>query len=399
MAKVYLVGVGMGNPDTLTLAAQKAIQSSQLLIGAPRLLEPYQGQDCIPLILASDIAQAVENSQATDIAVLLSGDVGFYSGAKNLYPLLSNHQVEAIPGISSLIYFAARLQRTWQNLHLVSAHGRSHNALGEIASHESTFLLTGGQTKVVDLCRQLVERDMDYVTLSVGERLSYPDEKITQGHPSQLLEQDFDSLAVVVADNPHPVVRAYTAPTIPDEAFQRGQVPMTKAEVRALVVSKLKPKAHHVIWDVGAGTGSVSVECALAVPEGQVYAIERKPEGIELIKENSQIFGAYNLTAVAGLAPEALLPLPAPDGVFLGGTAGNMREILDVALGKNPKVRIVVTAVTLETVAETTSVFRDLDLAEVDMVQISATKTRKAGSYHLFQAQNPVWMFSGEGRG
>ncbi|MEI3261059.1 MAG: cobalt-precorrin-7 (C(5))-methyltransferase [Flavonifractor plautii] len=129
--KVYLIGVGMGNPATLTGQALEAIGDSPVLVGAPRLLEPWtEGHDCVPLIAAADIAAYVDKAPRGPVGVLLSGDTGFYSGAKGLWPLLGNHEVITIPGISSLSYFCARLQTTWQDARLVSAHGRSHNAVG-----------------------------------------------------------------------------------------------------------------------------------------------------------------------------------------------------------------------------------------------------------------------------
>ena len=142
--KVYLIGVGMGNSDTLTLAARRAIDESCLLIGAPRLLEGYAGKKLVRAILAKDIAEAIAAEGTGPVSVLLSGDIGFYSGAKNLYPLLEGYEVEALPGISSLVYFCARCHTPWEDVHLVSAHGRAHNAPGEIQSHARTFVLTGG---------------------------------------------------------------------------------------------------------------------------------------------------------------------------------------------------------------------------------------------------------------
>ena len=135
--KVYLIGVGMGNPATLTGQALEAIGDSPVLVGAPRLLEPWtEGHDCVPLIAAADIAAYVDKAPRGPVGVLLSGDTGFYSGAKGLWPLLGNHEVITIPGISSLSYFCARLQTTWQDARLVSAHGRSHNAVGNAAQRQ-----------------------------------------------------------------------------------------------------------------------------------------------------------------------------------------------------------------------------------------------------------------------
>ena len=376
--KVYLIGVGMGNPATLTGQALEAIGDSPVLVGAPRLLEPWtEGHDCVPLIAAADIAAYVDKAPRGPVGVLLSGDTGFYSGAKGLWPLLGNHEVITIPGISSLSYFCARLQTTWQDARLVSAHGRSHNAVGEIQRSAKVFALTGGATKAEDICRALAERGLGQVRVSVGERLSYADERIVTGTAAELAGETFADLSVLLAVNPDPVARPWNGSGLPDGAFLRGDVPMTKEEVRALALSKLRLEAHHVVWDVGAGTGSVSVECALSCPAGR--------------------FHAANLEVVAGTAPEALEALPAPDRVFLGGTSGSLEDILNVIFRKNPAARVVCTAVTLETVGEAARCFAGLEGA--DMVQVAVTHTRPAGRYHLMDAQNPVWMFSGEGKG
>lgn len=395
--KIYLIGVGMGNPDTLTLVARKAIDACPVLIGAPRLLEPWEeDHTCVPLIAADDIARRI-GEERENVAVLLSGDTGFYSGAKKLWKLLEGREVETIPGISSLSYFCARLCTSWQDAHIVSAHGRSHNAVGEIQRNAKTFALTGGATKAEDICKELTRRGLGEIRVSVGERLSYPDERIVTGTAAELAEETFAELSVLLAENPEPVGRPWNSPGLPDEIFQRGAVPMTKEEVRAVSVCKLRLQPHHVVWDVGAGTGSVSLECALACPAGQVFAIEKNPEAVALLEENKARLGASNLTVVSGTAPEALEGLPAPDRVFLGGTSGNLDDILMMIFEKNPAARVVCTAVTLETMGEAARLFAPL--AEVDMVQLSVTRTRKAGRYHLMDAQNPVWIFSGEGKG
>ena len=395
--KVYLIGVGMGNPDTMTAEALEAVRACPVLVGAPRLLERWaQDHDCVPLIAGADIAEYIGKQQEGPIGVLLSGDTGFYSGAKRLWALLEDHEVVTLPGISSLSYFCAKLHTDWQDVKIVSAHGRSHNVVGEIQRSGRTFALTGGSTKAQDICRELTGRGLGDVTVSVGERLSYPDERVVSGTAAELAEETFADLSVLLAVNPRPVTRPWNGSGLPDDAFLRGNVPMTKEEVRALALSKLRLAERHVVWDVGAGTGSVSVECALSCPAGRVFAVEKKEEALSLLEENRERFHAANLSIVGGTAPEALKDLPATDRVFIGGTSGELGEILDVIFDKNPAARVVCTAVTLETVAEAARLFAHLEGA--DMVQVSATRTRSAGRYHLMDAQNPVWIFSGEGR-
>lgn len=395
--KVYLIGVGMGSPETMTVGALEAIRACPVLVGARRLLEPWtESHDCVPLIAGADIAEYIGKVQEGPVGVLLSGDTGFYSGAKRLWTLLLDHEVITIPGISSMSYLSAKLHVDWQDVKIVSAHGRSHNVVGEIQRNERTFALTGGNTKAQDICRELTDRGLGNVKVSVGERLSYSDERVVTGTAAELAEQEFEDLSVLLAENPDPVVRPWNGSGLPDDAFLRGDVPMTKEEVRTLALSKLRLNEDSVVWDVGAGTGSVSIECALSCPAGRVFAVEKKEAALALLAENKARFHASNLTIVGGTAPEALEELPAPDRVFLGGTSGELSEILDVVFRKNPAARVVCTAVTLETVAEAARLFAGLEGA--DMVQVSATRTRQAGRYHLMDAQNPVWIFSGEGR-
>ena len=179
---------------------------------------------------------------------------------------------------------------------------------------------------------------------------------------------------------------------LPDEAFDRGEAPMTKSEVRAVSLSKLALTPEAVVYDVGAGSGSVAVECARMLPGGQVYAIEKKPEAAALTQRNAQKFGLNNLRVVEGAAPEALTALPAPTHAFIGGSSGSMREIIEVLLDKNPRVRLVVNAVTLETLSELTEIAKAFALS--DIVEISAAKPRKLGRYQLMTGQNPVYIFT-----
>lgn len=399
MMKVYLIGCGLGNPQTLTVAAQQAIAEAQLLVGASRLVEPYRGGavPVLELISAADIERALRQSSVDVAAVLLSGDVGFYSGATGLYDRLADMELDVIPGISSLVYFCAKLHTPWQDAFLVSAHGRSHNGVGEIQCHAKTFLLTGGATKVVDLCAELVARGLGQVRVAVGERLSYPDERITQGTAEELMGQAFDSLAVMLVWNDRPIARPFQAPALADEDFQRGDAPMTKESIRKLIVCKLQITRDALVWDVGAGTGSVSCEMALAACAGQVFAVEYKQDALALIEQNRQALGLSNITVVAGKAPEVLADLPAPTHVFVGGSSGNLRQIIACALEKNPQVKILVSAITLETVSEMLTCAKELPLEEVDLCQVQASVSRSVGSYHLMTGQNPVYLMAAQG--
>ena len=179
---------------------------------------------------------------------------------------------------------------------------------------------------------------------------------------------------------------------IPDEAFLRGKVPMTKEEVRSISISKLRLTRDSVIYDVGAGTGSVSIECALMADRGKVYAIEWKEDAWKLVAENRKKFGTANLEIIPGRAPEALKELPAPTHAFIGGSSGSLKAILRTLLRKNPKVRMVVNCITLETVQEVMEAARDLDLTIEDIVSVTVARSKTVGDHHMMMGQNPVYV-------
>jgi precorrin-6Y C5,15-methyltransferase (decarboxylating) len=200
----------------------------------------------------------------------------------------------------------------------------------------------------------------------------------------------------MLVENNKTIERPVVTHGIKDVLFERGQVPMTKNEIRSISLSKLQLRPGDIVYDVGAGTGSVSVEMALQAYEGSVYAVEFNEEALDLIRRNAEKFGAWNLEVVAGKAPEALADLPAPDRAFIGGSKGNLAEILELLVKKNPKIRVVVNAITLETMAEALEQFRKLGFEDIDVVQIFAAHGKAAGSYHMMQGQNPVFIISGE---
>ena len=401
--KVSLVGIGMGTPDTLTQEGKQALESADLLIGAARMVENIRkpGQEVWTAYKPEEIcAYIAEHPEYKNVAIALSGDVGFYSGAKRLLETLHRElpmvQKKVYCGISSMIYFCAKLETPWEDVRPVSLHGRECNLPGLLRIYGKIFAIVGTTDGIAKLCQKLQNYGMGDVQVEVGERLSYPEEKITRGYAWQLTELETDSLSVVLftREGTEPIVTH----GIPDEAFIRGKVPMTKEEVRSISLSKLQLTRHSVIYDVGAGTGSVSVEMAMQAVEGQVYAIEKKPEAVELLYKNKEKFAADNLTIIEGLAPEACVDLPVPTHAFIGGSSGNMKEILELLLSKNPKIRVVINCIALESVGEAMNCLKELPLKQVDIAQVQVAKGKKAGSYHLMMGQNPVYVISCQGK-
>ncbi|MBR4227065.1 MAG: precorrin-6A reductase [Candidatus Methanomethylophilaceae archaeon] len=389
--KVSLIGIGMG-VDGMTVRSSKIVEGADLVIGAERMLRTagVTGKDTLVEYRAAEIAGYLEkNPGYRNVAVLLSGDIGFYSGAKKLLEALKGYDIDVECGISTVAYLCSKVGVPWQDVRLTSAHGREFNVTGSVRTSRRTFALLTGSAGARALCQELDEYLPD-VTVTIGESLGYPEERIVTGSPKELLNESFGELCAALIDNPSP--DASCPVWIPDEDFTRGDAPMTKSDVRSLSVAKLRLSPDSVAYDVGAGTGSVSVAMALCCPEGKVYAIEKEDVAADLIEVNKRKLCTPNVEVVRGLAPEAMRDLPAPTHAFIGGSSGNLKEIVDCLLEKNPGIRIVINSVTIETLAETMEVIRGAGLVEEETVCVNVSKARRAGRYHLMTAQNPVYI-------
>ncbi|MDB1820127.1 precorrin-6y C5,15-methyltransferase (decarboxylating) subunit CbiE [Collinsella aerofaciens] len=418
MRKVTIIGAGPGNPDLLSRAALDAIDIADVVIGAHRALA---GIDVPPDVVRCELVKTADIVAAlTDVAswqrvvVVMTGDVGLFSGARRLVEALSGNaqvDVRVVPGISSASYLAARLARPWQDWRFASAHGVACDIVAEAERAGELFLATSGGEDPSRLSGELVQAGFGDARVTVAERLSYPDERITCATASEIAGQTFDDLNVMLiefavgAGSPAGASRAassrwpYASSGIPDELFIRGDVPMTKQEVRAVALAKLRLAATDTVWDVGAGTGSVSIEAALVTRAGSVWAVERNATGVRLIRENADAFGCGNVHAVPGVAPEALAKLPIPDAVFVGGSAGKLPSIVEAALEKNSQVRLCVPCVTVETLTEACALLSGSRFKGFEACQVSAARAEAVGSHHLMKAQNPVFLVSARGAG
>ena len=396
--RVTLAGIGPGSGEAMTGQVRRAIQEADCLIGAQRMLEAAAwaqkpGQEAVS---PRDIVRCIqERPDCRRFTVLLSGDTGFFSGAKRLLPALADCQVEVLPGLSSLQVLCARLGTSYEDVTCLSLHGREGDVVPDAGRFRRLFVLVGGGTDASGLFGSLTQAGMGQVRVSVGERLGYPQERVTTGTAAELAGMDFDPLSAVLIENPQ---ARPCAPGLPDELFQRSGegpvVPMTKSEIRALVISRLRLREDSLCWDVGAGTGSVSIEIALQARRGRVYAVEKREDALELLRENRERFHLRNLELVPGAAPQVCRDLPAPTHAFIGGSSGGLREIVSLLLEKNPAVRIAAAAVTLESVAELTGIVRDFQFAEHEVLCLTSARGRVAGDYHLMTGQNPVYLFT-----
>jgi precorrin-6Y C5,15-methyltransferase (decarboxylating) len=395
--KIDLIGIGAGDRGLMTDQAKAALKECDAVFGASAVIERlHTDKPCYAEYQPDKVRQILDEHPAIRrAAVVMRGDTGFFSGAKKMIQAFEHEDVSIIPGLSSVSVFAAKLAVSYDDAACISLHGRSANVVRTVAENRKTFILCGGKNSAGALCRRLCDYGFGTLCAAVGERLSYPDERITRDSVEQLARLSFDHLSVLYIENPSAEKR--TAVGIPDDSFVRGKVPMTKSEVRAVTIAKLHLNHNAIIWDVGAGTGSVSVECALAAGEGRVFAVERNPEAVSLIRGNRIKFCTDNIEVIESEAPDALIGLPAPTHVFIGGSGGRMQEIIAAALQKNPDVRIVVNTVTLESQNEAFACAERFGFTCFEAVSVNISRSHTVGRCHMMNALNPVMIFTMQG--
>ena len=419
--KIILSGIGMGNTDGITREAYHAFEEAEVIFGAERMLENLPGKGIkVPYYRADDIiSYLIEHPQYTKVAAAFSGDSSFYSGAQSMKKALEEANEKGIlksettilPGISSVSALAARLGVSWNDAVLASIHGRRTNVVNLVRKNTKVFLLLSGKNDFEMLVNKFREAGINHVKISAGYRLSYPEEKLFTFYLDEFETKLFDlpeGVYTCLIENEDCEEQILT-PGIADEIFSRTKVPMTKNEVRVLSISRLELTKNAVVYDVGSGTGSVSIECARLSPDIFVFAIEQKEEAANLTKENAVRLGLSDqIVVINKKAPEGFEELPTPTHVFIGGSSGALSDILSAiqkklivkenTKGKTNKaskgVRVVINAVSLETIAQITKLIQTYPVKHVQLTQIQASRAHKLGSYNLMQAQNPVLIAS-----
>ncbi len=395
---ITLIGVG-GSRNTLTAQAQERLRDAGLVIGARRVLQALPDgctASVLEMIAPSDIADAICASETEDIAVVYSGDTGFYSGAAALARILEDRgfELEILPGLSSVQMLAAALHQRRQDWHLVSAHGRALDPVLEVCRGADTVFLTSGSQGPSLICSQLSRAGLGQLEVVVGEYLGSSAECLHRMSCDEAAQTTFAPLNVLWVEAAH--LFDPHVPGLPDDAFVRVDgVPMTKRMVRAAVLAQLQPSASATVWDIGAGTGGMSIELAHACRAGRVWAVEGDEEACRAIRDNRARFCAWNLELVEGWAPDALEGLPTPDIVFIGGSKGTIDEIVEAALAANPNVRIAVTAIALETLSAAVHALESRGMA-ARVMQVQVSETRGASGLHLLFGQNPTFIVVGE---
>lgn len=403
---IQILGIGPGNPEWLPSAIEKEVAQCNVLLGGARALELFPTFSGERFRVDRDLQLAIQTIQQAlnlkkQVGVLVSGDPGFYSLLPLIRKKFPEEIIKVFPGISSLQFAFARAGVPWQEAELMSVHGRSIESL-PLNVCKPLGILTGGDNTPQRIAAYYHSYGFN-PQISIGNSLSYPDEEWVDTNANELMDSEAsypNAVMIIYPENSQygrtrQEVQLQRGFGISDEEFIRGKVPMTKSEIRVQVLSKAKISGKDRVLDVGAGTGSLSIEAALLAQRGCVFAVEEDPEAQELILKNQEKFQVSNLRLIRGTAPAALAGIPPMDVCLIGGSHGQVEEILRQA-PLLPGGRVVITAVTLETVAKGIEALRTLDFQEIDVISIQAVRWKGIKDFHLAQALNPVFILSAQ---
>ena len=395
--KIYLIGAGIEGWEGFGGKALEVINKADLLIGHQRLLDifpDFRGEKRTfgDLSIMLDSLKTLEKM----VVVLSSGDPNFFGIARFMLRNLPKERIEIFPNVTSVQYAFAQIKEPWDDAIFVSVHGRGlKSAIDKIIAADKVAVLTDDVNTPSALAKELIKRGVEGYEVYLCEDLGLPTEKITRTDVKGLVGMPASPLNILIMIKAwEPTLENFPILGISDEEYHTAKKLITKQEIRAVTLAKLKLQNDLVVWDIGAGSGSVSIETGNLIPNGKVFALEKNPQYLSFLRENLKKFAAKNVILVEAYAPEGLDDLPDPDRVFIGGSGGMLEDIIEAVDRRlKPEGVIVLNAVTLDTLTKSVEFLEDHGYT-VEVVCINVAKTRGLTEYKMFEAHNPVYIIS-----
>ncbi|ABQ24253.1 bifunctional cobalt-precorrin-7 (C(5))-methyltransferase/cobalt-precorrin-6B (C(15))-methyltransferase [Geotalea uraniireducens] len=395
--KIYLIGAGIEGWEGFGATALEVINKAEVLIGHQRLLDIFPDFKGEKRVL-EDLSIMLDYLKSTDkqTVVLGSGDPNFFGVARFILRNLPKERIEIFPNVTSVQYAFARIKEPWDDAVFVSVHGRGlKSAIDRIIAAEKVAVLTDGVNSPSAIAKELIERGAEGYEAWLCEDLGLLTEKFTKTDVKGLVDLPASPLNILILIKAwEPNLENYPLIGISDEEFATAKKLITKEEVRAVTLAKLQLQDDLVLWDIGAGSGSVSIEAGNLMPNGKIFALEKNPQYLSFIRDNLKKFVARNVMLIEAYAPEGLDDLPDPDRVFIGGSGGMLEEIIEAVDRRlRPEGQIVLNAVTLDTLTKAVEFLEDHGYT-VEVTCVNIAKTRGLTEYKMFESHNPVYIIA-----
>jgi precorrin-6Y C5,15-methyltransferase (decarboxylating) len=395
--KIYLVGAGIEGWEGFGSKALEVINKADLLIGHQRLLDIFpdfkgEKQTFGDFSIMLDFLKTTEKL----VVVLSSGDPNFFGIARFMLRNLPKERIEIFPNVTSVQYAFARIKEPWDDSIFVSVHGRGlKSAIDRIIAADKAAVLTDEVNTPAAIARELIVRGAEGYEVYLCEDLGLPTEKFTRTDVKGLVDVKATPLNILILIKAwEPTLENYPVMGIDDDQFTTAKKLITKQEVRAVTLAKLQLQNDLVLWDIGAGSGSVSIEAGNLMPNGKVFALEKNPQYMTFLRDNLKKFASRNVMLIEAFAPEGLDDLPDPDRVFIGGSGGMLEDIIEAVDRRlKPEGVIVLNAVTLDTLTKAVEFLEDHGYT-VEVACVNVAKTRGLTEYKMFEAHNPVYIIA-----
>lgn len=410
-SKINIVGIGDDGLDGLTRQARTVIDSAEVIVGGRGLVDSF-ASNVVPgakrVVVSDGLDEMVETLQKhadRRVVLLTGGDPLFYGIARYLADTLGKDRFEVIPHVSSMQLAFARVKESWDDAYLTNLATQSlDRVVDSIRTADRVGLFTTEAISPSVVAAALLDRRIDYFTAYVCENLGTPDETVTQGDLRSIAGQNFSPLNVMVlvrkfgrADRPSDASAARLFGN-PDDAFLQSRPKrglLTPSEVRCIALAELDLAPKSVVWDVGAGSGSLAIEAARIAREGKVYGIEMDAEDYGLMVANAAEFDCPSLIPIHGRAPEAWAELPDPDAIFVGGTGRIVSELVNLAVRRlAASGRIVVNVSSPDNLVDVQRVLEAQGL-RVDVRMINIARGQYQMDRMRFEALNPTFLIVG----
>ncbi|NLV24630.1 MAG: precorrin-6y C5,15-methyltransferase (decarboxylating) subunit CbiE [Deltaproteobacteria bacterium] len=401
MAKIVVVGAGVQGQEGFSRKALEEIGRAEVLAGRPAHLALFPDFPGDKVAFNDAPTEIIDFLQSTGrrVVVLSSGDPLFFGSGSQLLRNLPEERLEFIPNVSSLQYAFAKIRIPWDDAVFVSLLGRNLSTeVDRIVAAEKAAILTDKVNTPGDIAAELMARGREGYKVYLCENLGSPQERIVITDIRSLRGMTTADLNLLILIKEYDGTREACQPVlgIPDEEFRLPRRIMTQEEIRVLTLAKLRLRQDIILWDIGAGSGSVSIEADNLTRNGRIYAIEKDEERVQILRDNLRRMNSRKVIVVKGNAPECLDDLPDPDRVFIGGAGGNLQEVLEVV---EPRLaaggRVVVNAMALDTLFAVSEFF-ERSGCRVEITAVNISRTNPTTDYKVFEAINPVYMIMAE---